>query len=250
MKDFYKILGVRPNATLSEIKRAYREKAKLLHPDLTGDTSRRDEFNEVVQAYRVLSDMRQRSIFDESFFIKIKRSYKNADSFNYYDWLKAREDEESRAKLIFYTLMHQKEDEAVAEFKRMQTNHADFSLKKWFTREDFMDYGYILAEELVIRGEYYDAIILLEQIIQMEYSYHYFYIFFPEVIEFTLNILKRNIDGVISDELALDVYERALDLNLGAKNDAFFLRKMSEEYRRLGDLSTAEICLKESEKLC
>ena len=250
MKDFYKILGVRPNATLSEIKRAYREKAKLLHPDLTGDTSRRDEFNEVVQAYRVLSDMRQRSIFDESFFIKIKRSYKNADSFNYYDWLKAREDEESRAKLIFYTLMHQKEDEAVAEFKRMQTNHADFSLKKWFTREDFMDYGYILAEELVIRGEYYDAIILLEQIIQMEYSYHYFYIFFPEVIEFTLNILKRNIDGVISDELALDVYERALDLNLGAKNDAFFLRKMSEEYKRLGDLSTAEICLKEAEKLC
>ena len=250
MKDFYKILGVRPNATLSEIKRAYREKAKLLHPDLTGDTSRRDEFNEVVQAYRVLSDMRQRSIFDESFFIKIKRSYKNADSFNYYDWLKAREDEESRAKLIFYTLMHQKEDEAVAEFKRMQTNHADFSLKKWFTREDFMDYGYILAEELVIRGEYYDAIILLEQIIQMEYSYHYFYIFFPEVIEFTLNILKRNIDGVISDELALDVYERALDLNLGAKNDAFFLRKMSEEYRRLGDLNTSEICLKEAEKLC
>lgn len=250
MKDFYKILGVRPNATLSEIKRAYREKAKLLHPDLTGDASRRDEFNEVVQAYRVLSDMRQRSIFDESFFIKIKRSYKNADSFNYYDWLKAREDEESRAKLIFYTLMHQKEDEAVAEFKCMQTNHADFSLKKWFTREDFMDYGYILAEELVIRGEYYDAIILLEQIIQMEYSYHYFYIFFPEVIEFTLNILKRNIDGVISDELALDVYERALDLNLGTKNDAFFLRKMSEEYRRLGDLSTSEICLKESEKLC
>ena len=146
--------------------------------------------------------------------------------------------------------MHQKEDEAVAEFKKMQTNHIDFSLKKWFTREDFMDYGYILAEELVIRGEYYDAIILLEQIIQMEYSYQYFYIFFPEVIDFTLNILKKNIDGVISDELALDVYERALDLNLGSKNDAFFLRKMSEEYRRLGDLSTAEICLKESEKLC
>ena len=249
MKDFYKTLGVRPNATLAEIKRAYREKAKLLHPDLTGDTSRRDEFNEVVQAYRVLSDARQRSIFDESFFIRIKRSYKSADTFNYYDWLKAREDEESRAKLIFYTLMHQKEDEAVAEFKRMLMNHADFSLKKWFTREDFMDYGYLLAEELVIRGEYYDAIILLEQIIQMEYSYQYFYIFFPEVIDFTLNILKRNIDGVIPDELALDAFERALDLNLGRKNDAFFLRKMSEEYKRLGDLSTAEICLRESEKL-
>ena len=249
MKDFYKVLGVRHNATLAEIKRAYREKVKLLHPDLSGDPTLRDEFNEVVQAYRVLSDVRQRSIFDESFFIKIKRSYKSADTFNYYEWLSARQDEESRAKLIFYTLMHHKEDEAVAEFKRMQMNHADFSLKKWFTCEDFIDYGYILAEELVIRGEYYDAMILLEQIIQMEYSYQYFYIFFPEVLDFTVNILKHNIDCVISDELALDVYERALDLNLGRKNDAFFLRKMSDEYRRLGDLTTAEICLREAEKL-
>ena len=249
MKNFYKVLGVRSNATLAEIKRAYREKVKILHPDATGDASLNEAFSQVVQAYRVLSDARQRNIFDESFFIKIRRTYKDVNSFNYYDWLSARDDEESRAKLIFFTLMHQKEDEAVAEFKRMQMNHADFSLKKWFTREDFMDYGYILAEELVIRGEYYDAFILLDQIIQMEYSYSYFYIFFPEVISFTLNILKNNIDGVISDELALDVYERALELNLGAKNDSLFLRKMSDEYRRLGDEGVADICLRESQRV-
>ena len=249
MKDFYQILGVRQNASLAEIKRAYREKVKILHPDLSGDVSRVDEFNEVIKAYRVLSDMRQRSIFDESFFNKIRRGNTGGESFNYYKWLSERQDKESRAKLIFYTLMHQMEDEAVAEFKRMQMSHADFSLKDYFTREDFMDYGYILAEELVIRGEYYDSIILLEQIIKMEYSYSYFYIFFPEVIAFTLNILKKNIDCVISDELALDVYERALDLGFGRVNDAFFLRKMSEEYARLGDKSTAEICLREAERL-
>ncbi len=249
MKDFYEVLGVRQNASLSEIKKAYREKVKLFHPDLSGDVTHRDEFNEVVQAYRVLSDNRQRSIFDESFLSRLYRKRAGQGEFNYYDWLKAGDDEESRAKLIFYTLMHHKEDEAVAEFKRMQMTHADFSLKKWFTREDFMDYGYILAEELVIRGEYYDAIILLEQIILMEYSYQYFYIFFPEVMSFTLNILKKNIDGVISDELALDVYERALDLGFEKSDDAFFLRKMSEEYRRLGDYETAGICQREAEKL-
>lgn len=249
MIDCYKILGIRPNASFAEIKKAYREKVKNLHPDVSGSSKTKEAFDLVVQAYRVLSDARQRSIFDESFFTKIKRQNSSVKSFNYYDWLSERQDEESRAKFIIYTLMHQKEDEAVAEFKRMQMNHADFSLKKWFTREDFMDYGYILSEELVIRGEYYDAMILLEQIIKLEYSYHYFYIFFPEVLSFTLNILKKNIDGVISDELALDVYERALDLGFGKKEDAFFLRKMSEEYKRLGDLSTSKICLAEAEKL-
>lgn len=249
MKDFYKILGVRQNATLAEIKRAYREKAKMFHPDTAGGVSCQNKFNEVVQAYRVLSDIRQRNIFDESFFVHIKKTYNNIESFDYYKWLSARTDDESRAKFIFYTLMHQKEDEAVAEFKRMQMINPDFSLKKWFTREDFMDYGYILAEELVIRGEYYDAVLLLEQIIKTENSYSYFWCFFPEVIDFTLSILKKNIDGVISDELALDVYERALDLNLGQKADSFFLQKMSEEYSRLGDFTTAEICLQESKKL-
>ena len=219
------------------------------HPDLTGDISRRDEFNEVVHAYRVLADAHQRSIFDESFFVHAKANPNKSQSFDYYKWLSAREDNESRAKLIFYTLMHNREDEAVAEFKRMQMNHSDFTLKNYFTREDFMDYGYILAEELVLRQEYYDAFLLLEQIIKMEYSYSYFYIFFPEVIDFTLSILKRNIDNVISDELALDVYERALDLELGKTNDAFFLRRMSEEYRRLGDLATSEICLREAVKM-
>lgn len=242
MTDYYKILGVRQNATLSEIKRAYREKAKLLHPDLTGDVTLRPEFEKVVTAYRVLSDLRQRSIFDESFFMRFGRKQSKTETFDYYKWLSERDDEESRSKLIFYTLMHQKEDEAVAEFKRMQMNHVDFSLKKWFSREDFMDYGYILAEELVIRGEYYDAFLLLEQIIKMEYSFNYFKIFFPEVMEFTLEILKKNIDRVINDELALDVYERALDLGFGKASDRFFLQKMSEEYLRIGDEATAEIC--------
>lgn len=244
MKNYYEILGIRNNATLAEIKRAYREKCKQLHPDSSGDTSQSEVFNEVVNAYRVLSDAHQRNIFDESFAFRMYRKTSPGDSFDYYKWLSARQDPESRAKLIFFTLMRGREDEAVAEFKRMQMNHADFSLKDWFTREDFMDYGYILAEELVIRGEYYDAMILLEQIIKMEYSYTYFYIFFPEVIDFTVNILKKNIEGVINDELALDVFERALDLNLGKANDSFCLKKMALIYKRLGDSVTADICLR------
>jgi len=246
MINCYKVLGIRANATLAEIKKAYREKVKLLHPDMTGNFSQNEEFNNVVQAYRVLTDSRQRAIFDESFFSRMKNN-QNKSSFDYYKWLSARQDEESRAKFIIYTLMTNREDEAVAEFKRMQMNHHKFTLKDWFTREDFMDYGYILAEELVIRGEYYDAFLLLEQIIKMEYSYQYFYIFFPDVLDFTLNILKHNIDTVISDELALDVFERALELGFSKKDEKFFLTKMGQEYERIGDSYTANLCFKAAE---
>lgn len=250
MEDFYKILGVRHGATAAEIKRAYRNKAKLLHPDVSNDENSVEEFRKVVHAFEILSDAKQRSLFDDSYFSR--RGYKRQEvksSFDYRKWLLSRTDEESRSKLIFFDLMHNREDDAVNEFKRMCMNHAGFRLARWFTREDFMDYGFILCEELVLRQEYYDAFILLEQIIRMEYSYSYFRLFFPEVLDLARNVLKRHLEGKISDELALDCWERALELGFGKADDAVFLHLMAEAYRRLGDKATADICEEESLRL-
>ena len=251
MEDCYKILGVRHDATAAEIKRAYRQKAKLLHPDASQNTETTEEFRRLVKAYEILSDVKQRSLFDESYFMRRAQSRYNrsVNSFDYRKWLSARTDEESRAKLIFFDLMHNREDEAVAEFKKMSMNHAGFRLAKWFTREDFMDYGFILAEELVLRQEYYDAFILLEQIIRMEYSYQYFRLFFPEVMELAASVLKNHLEGKIADELALDCWERALELGFGKSNDAHFLRKMAAAYRRMGDVATARICEEEARRI-
>lgn len=251
MEDCYKILGVRHNATAAEIKRAYRQKAKLLHPDASQDAGTTEEFRNLVKAYEILSDVKQRSLFDESFFMRNQqaKSSRSLNSFDYRKWLSERTDEESRSKLIFFDLMHNREDDAVAEFKRMCTNHAGFRLAKWFTRENFMDYGFILAEELVLRQEYYDAFILLEQIIRMEYSYAYFRLFFPEVMELTENVLKNHLEGKIPDELALDCWERALELGFGKSSDATFLRKMAAAYKRMGDTSTAKICEEEARRI-
>ena len=248
MIDCYKILEVRPGATAAEIKRAYRRKAKLLHPDMT-QKQESDAFRMLVEAYEILNDLRRRAIFDESYSSSFREKREASSGFDYRLWLSGRQDPESRAKLIFFDLMHGREDDAVSEFKRMSMEHADFSLKHWFSREDFMDFGYILAEELALRGEFYDAFNLLEQIIRMEYSYAYFRIFFPEVLDFTLNILRRSIEGTVNDELALDVWERALDLGFSDADDAFFLTKMAEIYAKLGDVRTASICTEEAARL-
>lgn len=242
MEDPYKILGVSKNSSAAEIKRAFRSKAKLLHPDAS-KTETTTAFRELLKAYEILSDAKQRSMFDDSFFARQgAKSHRNSKSFDYRKWLCERKDEESRSKLIFFDLMHNREDDAVEEFKRMSINYAGFRLAKWFTREDFMDYGFILAEELVFRQEYYDAFILLEQIIRMEYSYSYFKHFFPEVLDLTRLLLKTRIEGRISDELALDAWERALELGFGNSDDAVFLQKMAAAYRRMGDSNTASAC--------
>ncbi|ASY15339.1 molecular chaperone DnaJ [Candidatus Planktophila sulfonica] len=66
-KDFYKILGVTATATQSEIKSAYRLKAKDLHPDKNqGDTALEDKFKAVSEAYDILSDSKKRAEYDEA----------------------------------------------------------------------------------------------------------------------------------------------------------------------------------------
>ncbi len=243
MDDCYKIVGVERTATIAEIRRAYRRKAKELHPD-TSSNKNAEAFLALSHAYQILMDAHQRKIFDNSFYNQKTYTKRNKSSFDYREWLLSREDDESRAKLIFYDLATGREDEAVAEYVRMKTNRAGFSLKRWYTREDFMDFGFILSEELVIRRYYYDAVMLLEDIIAMEYSYSYFRLFFPEVMSFTSTLLKKQIEGNVNDELALDVWERALDLKFGNTDDFYFLQKMSEAYRRIGDIQTADLCLK------
>ncbi len=247
MDECYKLLGIQPDASVSEIKTAFRRKAKLLHPDLSKENSADTKaFQKILKAYQTLISLRNSSLFEEQFRSRYSRGSKSEESFDYRRWLMERTDEESRCKLVFFDLMHGNEDDAVAEYKRLSLSRADFSLSRWFTREDFMDYGFILTEELIFREEYYDAYLLLAKIIRMEYSYAYFRHFFPEVMDLMRSLVRTKLPGKVSDELLLDALEDALDLGFAKKDEAYILRLMAESYDRLGDTSTAELCLRKA----
>ncbi len=64
-RDFYSILGVARGATQDEIKKAYRKLARQYHPDVNKAKDAPEKFNEVQQAYDVLSDDAKRRQYDQ-----------------------------------------------------------------------------------------------------------------------------------------------------------------------------------------
>ncbi len=66
MKDYYRIMGLQPAATLAEIKGAYRKKASALHPDRNPSERAHLAFQEMQEAYEMLSDPTRRRGYDDN----------------------------------------------------------------------------------------------------------------------------------------------------------------------------------------
>ena len=64
-RDYYEVLGVSRDASLSEIKKAYRAAAVKYHPDRNpGNRAAEESFKEAAEAYSVLSDTDKRARYD------------------------------------------------------------------------------------------------------------------------------------------------------------------------------------------
>ncbi len=91
MPNYYQILDLPYNASASQVKRAYREKAKNCHPDVSRSEKAKREFQLLNQAYSVLSDEQKRRKYD---ILLLYRRTVIRDHFN----KKARRERQRRAR--------------------------------------------------------------------------------------------------------------------------------------------------------
>jgi tetratricopeptide (TPR) repeat protein len=229
LKNYYDLFGLEQNCSLEDIKTSFRNKVKKLHPDLSRDSGGVEKLRILLSAYRVLTDPEKRADYDRR--IPFSRS---GPEFVYRDFLKERSgDNVSQAKLIFYDLLHDHEDDALELYEKLLL-HSEFSLDLFLDREDFMDCAFMLAEEYEKQGKFLRSFDLLTQIVRFERKKPYFKHFFEEVLIRLRSLANTKLPRALAKAELLARYFELVEFDFSHKETAFYTKKIAEVYLELG----------------
>jgi hypothetical protein len=88
--DYYEILGLPANPSIDEIKKAYRKKARLYHPDINPAPDAKDHFITITEAYEFLMSYNEKIKSDDKLYQQAME-----------DWRKYRQDRSRKRATVY-----------------------------------------------------------------------------------------------------------------------------------------------------
>ena len=151
MKNYYKILGVDPTASVAEIRSSYLQLAKRYHPDKNSDPAAQSYFQEIQEAYECLSDQEKRKSFDAV------QAYASENS-------RSRAETERRERIYNQWIAHQKRMGKRRDIDHLIKKHKEqFHQPKWFQRMNLVyNFLFMLVFVFVLSAPIYSYIKELE----------------------------------------------------------------------------------------
>ncbi|GAB6390782.1 MAG: molecular chaperone DnaJ [Treponematales bacterium] len=223
MESYYHVLGLSPEASPAEVKRAFREKAKRLHPDIAGAAAAAG-MRRLLAAYQTLSDRERRFEYDRAY-----RRFTEKAGFDYRRFLRERRDDpESQAKLVFFELLHLEDEAAIAAWDAQ--GGPAFRLEARLDREDWMDCAFLLAEALDKQGRGGEAFALYAALVREERRKPYFRHFMEEVEDAVRELTRLRLRQAVGAARYLECLETLLTLGFPKKDE----ERWAAELRRGG----------------
>ena len=221
-------------ASQSDIKGAFRKLAKMYHPDTNPHNQHRaaKKLKEVIAAYRVLSNERERARYDT--LMRTSPSFKRAAP------AVRPESVSEKAQAVLEDLLDGKGKRGLEAYDELGTQ-GDFDLARHLDVRDYLDCIFLLAEQCEREGRYIEAAKLYEELYRREKDPPRHRYFFEEVKARIKKLYTRKLPREAKnaeDEIAC--YGRILEFDIDKSERAFILKKIAEVHCRVGDTKKAK----------
>lgn len=163
MKDYYYILGIDRNATIEQIKHAYRKLSLKFHPDKNdGDQFFENRFKEIQEAYEILSNVNKKIIYDTNVNNANFKSYSQNSSSYENKVRKDFEDEIKRRENAYNEKIKQNEKRHAEEVNGLKKKLKQNSIRKGSNSKRLLNVllflGIFLIASLILYSTHYSKV--------------------------------------------------------------------------------------------
>ncbi|MFN0058901.1 MAG: DnaJ domain-containing protein [Planctomycetota bacterium] len=241
--DHYAVLWITPQATLADVRAAFRQRLLGLHPDKAGRQVASGEIEEVLRAFETLRHPLLRKNYDLQ--RTLRAGGPPAASSLPHVTESARPKHQARA-VLFY-LYKERPAEALARLAALGPKPLEF-LACYLEDEEIIDAAFLFGEYYQEQKAYFEALGWYQEVLRREHSRRQHRTCFAETVSRVKQLVLRHVVPAVQPRRSLEYLDRLERLGLDARERVEVYMRRSQCHRELNEpeLAAAQLDLARS----